>query len=196
MVAFYTWRASNRPDRTVAVTLGGDGTWRVDVPGGAHGGAVDVAIAGTKDGIYQCVLPASQPGSGCAKIAPPGGMPSASVDPKVEHVFTDWRDFFTDRRAPLSVASAKPPAGATGSCYSVELTSASLAAPVDTGIYCYRPDGTLTGAVTGFGTLVLAGDPSPPPPTVRLPGHVVATAPLTTAAPPPPPSASPSPTRR
>jgi hypothetical protein len=193
MVAFYTLRTPGQPDRTVSVTLASDRSWRIDIPGGALAGTVDVAIAARPSGLYQCVLPsARQPGGGCVRVAgPDAGLP-ARLDPRVTHVFIEWREVLTDRRAPLSVARAQPPAGASGRCFSVEITSASLDAPMDPGIYCYRPDGTLTAAIAGFGTLLLAGEPAAAPPSARLPGPVIAGAPLGTAAPPtpsPPPTA-------
>lgn len=197
MVAFYTLRVPNRPDRTVAVTLAVDGSWRIDVPGGALGGTADVAIAANSTGLYQCGLPTTTtPGTGCVKIGGPDGTPPVAVDPRVQHVLIDWRDVFLDRRAPLNVAATDAPAGVTGACFSVEPTAASLAAPVDPGVYCYAPDGALTAAVAGFGTLVLAGPPSPAPPTAPLPGPVVPGPPLKTSPPPPPPSPTASPTPR
>ena len=191
MVAFYTLRTGGGPDRTVAVTLAADGTWRVDVPGGALGGTADVTIAATPNGLYQCALPSTERPGGCVRVAARDGTLAAAIDPRVWRVFTDWRDVFTDRRAALSVAAAHGPPGVSGACFSVEPTSASLAAPMDPGVYCYAPDGTLTGAVTDFGTLSLASPPSAAPPTVSLPAPVIAGQPLRTAAPPPP---SPSPT--
>ncbi|WP_238454036.1 hypothetical protein [Micromonospora sp. ATA51] len=79
----------------------------------------------------------------------------------MQHPFTDWLEVLTDRRAPLAVSPATTPTGATGQCYSVESTSASLNAPLDVGIYCYRPDGTPTAVRADFGTLRLAGEPGP-----------------------------------
>jgi len=184
-VAFYTLHRPDAPEPgTVVVTLAADGSWRVDVPGGAHGGAVDVGIVTNANGLYQCVLPSvSQPGS-CVRVADPGGAMPAAVDPRVPHIFTTWREVFTDRRAPLSVSPAEPFAGVSGACYSVESTAASLLSPVAPGIYCYTPDGTLTGARTEFGPLVLAWPPGAAPPTVPLPAPVVDGDPLPTAPPP------------
>ena len=42
---------------------------------------------------------------------------------------SSWLDVLTDRRAPLAVSPAMAPADATGSCYSVETTAASINAP-------------------------------------------------------------------
>jgi hypothetical protein len=78
----------------------------------------------------------------------------------------------------------------TGSCYSVETTTASVASPLDVGIYCYADDGTLTGARLSFGTLVLSGAPAAAPPSITMPGPVTADPPLGMAAPPPPPTPS------
>ena len=70
----------------------------------------------------------------------------------------------------------------------MESNSASLAAPLDVGIYCYAADGTLTGARLGFGTLVLASAPTAAPPAVTLPGPMVDGEPLPMTSPPPPPT--------
>ena len=101
----------------------------------------------------------------------------------MQHPFTDWLEVLTDRRAPLAVSPAQPPPGATGACYSVESTSASLNAPLDVGIYCYDPDGTPTAVRTATGTLVLAGAAGPAPATVTLAGPVTEGEPLEVAAP-------------
>jgi hypothetical protein len=103
----------------------------------------------------------------------------------VQHPFTDWLEVLTDRRAALAVSPANPPDGATGQCYAVESTSASLNAPLDVGIYCYRPDGTPTAVRAAFGTLKLAGEPGPAPATVRLAGPVTEGEPVGQEAPAP-----------
>ena len=41
-----------------------DGSWLVTVPGGALGGTADIAIAGTKNGLYQCALAPPGPSMG------------------------------------------------------------------------------------------------------------------------------------
>lgn len=186
LTALYTLTASGRPPRTVSVTEAADGTWRVDIPGGALGGAADVAIARIRDGLFQCALQSAvrpDPPT-CVRVADRDGSLPAGIDPRVQHLFTDWRDILTRREAPLSIGASRPLPGTTGSCFSVDTTSASLAAPLDVGIYCYLPDGTLTGARLGFGTLVLAGAPTAGPATITLPGPVVAADPLATTAPP------------
>jgi hypothetical protein len=195
VTALYTWSAPGRTDRTVVLTTAADGSWRVDVPLGALGGTADVSMAQTAEGLFQCALPSAerpvQPV--CVRVADPDGVVDRGVDPRVQHPLTDWREVLTDRTAPLSVSTAQPLAGASGACFSVETTTASVNAPLDAGIYCYAPDGTLTGAKVSFGTLMLAGAPSAAPPTITLPGPVVAQEPLGMAA-PPTPTATPSPT--
>lgn len=192
-VTTYTLSAPGRPDRTVTAAFGVDGTWVVAIPGGALGGLVDIAMYHSGAALHQCVL---GPAAGTAGTRPELGtltpacvaVPSLSPaeDPRVHHVFTDWIDAFVDRATALSVAAATLD-GATGTCFSVESTSAAMAPPVDPGIYCYADDGILTGARAGFGTLLLAGPVEDAPPSVALPAPVVPDAPLPTAAPPPPP---------
>ncbi|WP_433648662.1 hypothetical protein ACQP2C_16595 [Micromonospora zamorensis] len=196
LVAQYVYSRTGQPDRTIVFTSANDGSWRVDVPGGALGGAADVSMAATADGLFQCALPsAGRPESAsCVRLGDRDDAIPRRSDPRIQHPLTDWLDVLTDRRAPLAVAPASAPEGVTGTCYSVESTSASLNAPLDVGIYCYDRDGTPTGVRTGAGTLRLAAPPGPAPATVQLAGPVVVDRdPLDTAAPPTPdPSDSPS----
>ncbi|MEV6492043.1 hypothetical protein AB0M20_26005 [Actinoplanes sp. NPDC051633] len=179
--------------RAVVATVATDGSWRVDVPGGALGGSVDVSIVQTQDGVYQCTLPsaANPVTASCARVADPGKRVPKEYDPKVQRVFRQWLSVFQDRQAPLSVVAAQPlstaaPQGVKSSCYSVDTVSASLRAPVDVGIYCYSQDGLLTAARVGFGTLTLASVAQPPP-RIDLPGPVTGAPGLETKSPPPPP---------
>ena len=80
---------------------------------------------------------AARPGPGHGRLRQ-GGRARADHRPRVEHLFTDWIDALVDRATALSVAVAPLLPGASGTCYSVESTSAALAPPVDPGIYCYR----------------------------------------------------------
>jgi hypothetical protein len=175
VTARYTLTGTDGPARDVTVTSAADGTWRVDVPGGALGGTADVSLAATADGLFQCGLPsAGRPeAASCVRLGDRDDAVPRRLDPRVQHPFTDWLEVLTDRRAPLAVSPATTPTGATGQCYSVESTSASLNAPLDVGIYCYRPDGTPTAVRADFGTLRLAGEPGPAPATVQLAGPVV-----------------------
>jgi hypothetical protein len=186
-MAGYTWTPPGRSPRTVVATLAVDGSWRVDIPGGALGGQANVAMAGTRTGLYQCRLGGQR---SCVRIAAPDGEVPPEVDPRVQHPFADWIDELTDRKAALSVVPAPLLPGARGACFSVEANTASLDPPVDPGIYCYDVDGTLTAVRATFGTLLLATAAAPAPPTVTLPGPVTGGSGLSTAAPPPPPSPS------
>jgi hypothetical protein len=186
--ASYTLTGGGRPTRTVSVTIAQDGTWMVAVPGGALGGTADIAIAATPAGLYQCALGATP---ACVRVAGPDGAVPAAADPRLEYLFTSWLRVLVDRQQALAVNPATLP-GASGQCFSVEPNSATLAAPVDAGIYCYDANGTLTAATLGLGKLVLAGAPGAPPATISLPGPITPGPALGTAAPPPPPSPSPS----
>jgi hypothetical protein len=184
--AAYTLSTAGRPDRTVVVTLAADGTWRIDIPGWAAGGTVDIAVARTADGLFQCTLAGWSMGPSCVRVADPDGRFPADLDPRVQYLFTDWVRVLANRQAPLAVSIAAPLPGSSGTCFSIESTSASLNPPLDVGIYCYDAEGTLTAARLALGTLVLSGAPSPAPPSVTLPGPVVAAEPVGTAPPPPP----------
>ncbi|MEO3776324.1 hypothetical protein ABGB16_05610 [Micromonospora sp. B11E3] len=188
--ARYALSGGDGPARSIVVTRAADGTWRVDVPGWALGGTADIALVATGDGLFQCGLPSAgrpEPAS-CVRLGGRTGRVPRRLDPWVQHPFTDWLEVLTDRRAPLAVSPARPPAGATGACYSVDSTSASLTAPLGVGIYCYAPDGTPTAVRTDSGTLTLSGPAGPAPASVRLAGPVTDAAPLGTAAQSPDPS--------
>jgi hypothetical protein len=190
-VATYLLTSPDRRDRHVTAAFGNDGTWVVAVPEGALSGLADIAIYGSVDGLYQCLL---GPAAGTVGRRPdleplnPSCVLITTLepgeDPRVQHVFTDWIERLRDRASAISVRSVTLPA-VNGSCFSVESTAAALAPPVDPGVYCYAADGTLTYARTGFGTLLLASEVSPAPPSVALPAPVVDRDPLPTTAPPP-----------
>ncbi|HLL69552.1 MAG TPA: hypothetical protein VK453_28105 [Micromonosporaceae bacterium] len=185
-VAGYTVTVPKGKARAVMATVAQDGTWRVDIQGGALGGSADIAVVGRPDGTYQCAL-AGGPDKGCVRVAEAGGKLPATIDPRIPYAFSSWLDVLTDRQLPLSVAGAEPLAGASGTCFSVEPVAVALAPPIDPGVFCYADDGTLTGARAAFGTLLLSGPPAPGPATVPLPGVTVSRAALPLAAPPPPP---------
>lgn len=194
LTARYTLTGAGGSTRTITVTSANDGTWRVDVPGWALGGTVDVALAATADGLFQCALPSPvrpEPAT-CVRLGDPDDTIPRRLDPRVQHPFTDWLDVLTDRQAPLAVSVSRPVPDTTGTCYSVESTSASLNPPLDVGIYCYDADGTPTAVRAALGTLRLAGPPGPAPATVQLPGPVVEDEPIGAAA-PDTPSAGPTP---
>lgn len=187
--ALYTYDAKDgQPARSVLATVAADGSWRVDVPGGALGGTADVSIVSNAEGVFQCSLPsATNPISpGCVRVADPGKRVPKEYDPKVERVFRQWLSVFTDRQSPLSVTRAQPLPGSQGACFAIDSISASLKAPVDVGIYCYADNGLLTAARVAFGTLTLASVADAPP-KVDLPGPLTGGQPMGLQSPPPPP---------
>ncbi|HEY8451804.1 MAG TPA: hypothetical protein VIL54_06240 [Natronosporangium sp.] len=173
--------------RPVLVVRAADGGWRVDISGGALGGTADLSIVRTEQGLFQCGPP------GCVRV---DELPPAA-DPRVQHVFTDWLDVLRDRSAPLSVSAAEPLPGADpGDCFAVQPSAASLLAPVDAGVYCYRVDGTLTAAQLGLGNLTLTSAGQAAPGSVELPGPVITGEPIPTASPTPSPTPSEAPSER
>ncbi len=176
-VATYRLRTPEKPDRTVTITAAKDGGWRLDVPGQALGGTVDIALVSTGAALYQCALP----DAGCVRVS----RIAASFDPRLQHLFTDWLQVFMDRDAPLAV-SVTALAGVQGTCFAVDSSAVSVKAPLDAGIFCFADDGTLTGARTAVGTLSLTGTPSAGPTSVTLPGPIKVGQPLPNASPPAP----------
>jgi len=201
-VAAYTFRVHGKPDRTVVTSVAQDGTWSVNVPGGALSGGVDVSIVGVKDGIYQCVLggsattlapapsvapvspsPSAAPSSpprparitapACVRVAAANKPVPSRYDPRMEHPFTDWLAVLSSRNAPISVFAAQPVAGSSGTCFSVEPSAASLAPVVEAGIFCFLPSGVLTSMTLADASLTLVGTPAPGAPTNTLPGPVI-----------------------
>jgi hypothetical protein len=193
-VATYTLQTRDRPDRTVTAAVGTDGTWVVAVPAGVLSGLADVAIYYSPGGLFQCLLgPAAGTAGSRPDLGPltPGCVQvtglTPEIDPRVQHLFTDWIDPLVDRATALSVAAVPAFEGAQGSCFSVESNSAALAPPVDPGVYCFTPDGLLTAARVSFGTLRLAGPVAAAPPSVTMPAPLVTRDPVPVTAPPPPP---------
>jgi hypothetical protein len=230
-VAAYTLARPGAATRSVVADLATDGTWSVNVAGGALGGGGNVTIVGLKNGTYQCLLSgpattaatptptvptampsaatsapagasasasgtASRKASGspsastlpspspsptprkyaapvCVQVAAAGTTLPARYDPVFEHIFTDWLAVMLDREAPISVFAASPLPHSTGACYSVESNSASLAPAMDSGIFCFAPDGTVTAAKIDTGTLTIVGPAVPAPPTTALPAPLV-----------------------
>ncbi len=178
----YSFDDGKGQPREVVATVGADGTWQVDLPGGGVGTGADVSIVSVAAGVYQCTLasPANPLAPTCLRLAKVGKPLPPASDPKVQRLFRQWLRVFTDRQAALSVTAVQPLNGAQGDCFSVDSSSASLKAPIDIGIYCYDNGGLLTAARVDFGVLklinVLAG-----PATMLLPGTVITGNPLTAA---------------
>ena len=216
-VAAYAVSGIGTSAHSLLVSLAIDGTWQVDIDGGALGGGGNVAIVGLKTGTYQCLLsgpattaatptppppgpptpspsasagasaepststsaspspsptPVRYPAPVCVKVAAAGKPVPKKYDPVFEHIFTDWLAVMLDRTAPISVFPASRLAHSTGACYSVESSSASLAPVIDSGIFCFTPDGTLTAAKIGAGTLTISGPAVAAPPTTTLPAPI------------------------
>jgi hypothetical protein len=227
-VAAYTITGTATSGRSLLASLATDGTWQVDVQGGALGGGGNVAIVGLKTGTYQCLLsgaattaatptpppaappspsasagasvkpststspspspsatPVRYPAPICVKVAAAGKPVPKKYDPVFEHIFTDWLAVMLDRTAPISVFPASPLPHSTGSCYSVESSSASLAPVIGSGIFCFTADGTLTAAKIGAGTLTISGSTVAAPPTTTLPAPITAGPAAPTKAPTP-----------
>ena len=55
-VAGYTYKSKGQADRTIVVSIALDGTWSVNVPGGALSGGADISVVSNPSGVYQCVL--------------------------------------------------------------------------------------------------------------------------------------------
>jgi hypothetical protein len=189
IAALYSFDDGDGAARNVVSTVGADGTWRVDVSGGALGGTADVSIVSTAAGVDQCTMSSPQQPitPTCVRVAAAGKAVPDDYDPKVERLFRPVLSVFTDRTAPLSVAQVQPLTGAAGTCYSVDTIAAALSAPFDVGIYCYADDGLLTAVRVGFGTLTLVSTGAGPA-TVALPGPEVPGQPMGTDSPPPAPS--------
>lgn len=193
-IAAYSLATAGRPNRSVMMTVAADGTWRLDLQGGALGGSTDIAIVARTDGQYQCVTSANATDKSCVKLASASAKLSATVDPRVQYPFTSWLNLLTDRTAALTVSQTQPLQNATGACFSVEATTVSTTPPIESSVFCYTDDATLTAARAAFGTLTITGTPGPAPNTVTMPGAIVDRAPLPLTAPPQPSAPAASPT--
>ncbi|MFC4067068.1 hypothetical protein [Actinoplanes subglobosus] len=188
--ALYTLE-SGGSSREIVAAVADDGTWRVDIPGGALGGTAGVTVIRVPAGLYQCTLnTATAPVSPtCVRVAERGDKVPRRYDPRVQRLFRQWLPVFTDRKAPLAVSPVRQLAGVEGSCYAVDSVTATLDQPVDVGIYCYSADGLLTGARVDFGLLKLVRQVAGPK-SVQLPGPEVAGEPMGMTAPVPAPQPS------
>ncbi len=180
--AEYAWSEGG----TVTVWAAEDGTWRVDVPGWAHGGEVDVSVAWTTGGFFQCAE------EECVKLAGITGRIPERFDPKVQRPFVEWLPLLLDRHMPFSVTRE-------GDCFTLTPNTVVVETPFPPGEWCLDRAGAIL-SVTGpdVGELALEGEPEAPVETVQLPGEVVEGDPLGRKAPKPPkpetPTPSPSPT--
>ncbi|MCH7233054.1 hypothetical protein L0U85_19660 [Glycomyces sp. L485] len=175
--AEYEWSEGS----TVTVWAAEDGTWRVDVPGWGHGGAVDVSVAWTTGGFFQCADEV------CVKLAGITGEIPEDYDPKVQRPFVEWLPLLLDRHLPFAVSQE-------GDCFNLTPNTVVVDAPIPAGQWCLDQSGTvLSVAIEQFGTLTLTGPPQAAAATVELPGEVVEGEPVGSEAPEPPePTPSPS----
>lgn len=191
--AEYKLTRGNKKDAepvTVKVAVATDGTWRIDIPGGAEGGKSDVTLAWNRQGYYQCT---DKKESTCISIADAADDVPKKYDPVIQHVFTDWLDILLNHNAPLSTAFTKAlPGAAKGTCYSLKRNSVNVAAPLPTSVYCVTADGTITAVRSSFGRLELASKLRDASPNTTLPADTGDDEPLGTS---PPPSPKPSPSK-
>ncbi|NUQ90088.1 MAG: hypothetical protein HOQ43_16700 [Glycomyces artemisiae] len=180
--AEYAWSEGG----TVTMWAAEDGTWRVDVPDWALGGTVDVTVAWTTGGFFQCAA------GRCVKLAGITGEIPRTYDPRVQRPFIEWLPLLLDRHLPFSVSQE-------GDCFTLTPNTVVVDTPIPGGEWCLDQDGTILSVESGdFGTLELDGEPADAAATVELPGDIVEEEPLSAKAPEEPtptpdPSATPSP---
>lgn len=130
-----------------------------------------ISLVHTSAGTYKCALSGAAPG--CTQVAGPGQPPPADDDFTLLKVFTSWPQQLASPATAISVSQSTSALASTGACFDVDIVSASIAAPVDPGTYCYDPSGVLTGLRTGSGTLRLISSGQPPT-TIALPAPLIA----------------------
>jgi hypothetical protein len=174
--AEYAWSEGG----TVTVWAAEDGTWRVDVPAWALGGTVDVTVAWTTGGFFQCAAEV------CVKLAGITGEIPKAYDPKVQLPFVEWLPQLLDRHLPFAVSQE-------GDCFTLTPNTVVLDTPMPPGEWCLDQAGTILSVESDFGTLELAGVPAAAVGTVELPGEIGEAEPLGRKAPvEPSPSVDPS----
>ena len=131
--------------------------WRVDVPGGALGGSAPTSPSPAP--ARGRSTSARQPGRAAAlgSASPVAArIGPAAIDPRVQHVFTDWLDVLTDRPPPLAVAAGRSRStGVARPCFAVESSAASLVAPRGRRRLLLRRRRHPDRRPVGFGTLML-----------------------------------------
>jgi hypothetical protein len=175
--ADYAWSEGG----TVTVWAAQDGTWRVDVPDWALGGTVDVTVAWTTGGFFQCVA------DRCVRLAGITGEIPREYDPRVQLPFVEWLPQLLDRHLPFAVAQE-------GDCFTLTPNTVVVDTPIPAGEWCLDDAGTILAVESGdFGALELAAPPEKAVATVELPGEITDAEPLGRKAPEEPsPSVDPS----
>ncbi|WP_163512339.1 hypothetical protein [Fodinicola acaciae] len=130
-----------------------------------------ISLVHTGAGTYKCALSGATPG--CTQVAAAGQSPPADDDFTLLKVFTSWPQQLASPATAISVSQAGNSVAATGACFDVDVVSASIAAPVDPGTYCYDTNGVLTGLRTASGTLKLVSSGQAPA-AIALPAPLVA----------------------
>jgi hypothetical protein len=180
--AEYEWSEGG----TVTVWAAADGTWRVDVPSWALDGTVDVTVAWTTGGFFQCAA------GRCVKLAGITGEIPKGYDPKVQLPFVEWLPQLLDRHLPFAISQE-------GDCFTLTPSTVVVDPPIPAGEWCLDEEGQILSVESGdFGTLKLAGTPAEAVATVELPGELSDAEPLGRKAPVEPspsidPSATPAP---
>lgn len=188
--AEYEWSEGG----TVTVWAAADGTWRVDVPSWAHDGTIDVTVAWTTGGFFQCAA------GRCVRIAGITGEIPEDYDPKVQLPFVEWLPQLLDRHLPFVITQ-------DGDCFTLTRNTIAVDPPIPPGEWCLDEAGTILSVQSGgFGTLELAAPPAEAVATVELPGDLSDAEPLSrkapvepspsidpSATPPPDPAATPTP---
>jgi hypothetical protein len=151
--------------QSVTMSRTADG-WRLDI---ATPSSI-ISLVRTPTGTYKCSLSGAAPS--CTQVAAAGQAPPADDDFALLKVFTTWPGQLADPATAIAVSPATNPPAPTGVCFEVDIVSASIAAPVDPGTYCYDANGVLTGLRTGTGTLKLLSS-SAPPASLQLPAPLV-----------------------
>lgn len=160
--------------------------FRLDMERPATTKAIAHTLVAAKNasGTFRCQI--TKAAKACVSTADDA---SPTPDPlRLRHVFSDWLETLADPSSAISVATSTPPAGMTGTCFSVEGVAASLDPPVDTGVYCFDDAGRITGLKLGSGTLSSA-DFQAAPKEIALPAPIANQLP-STAVPSPTPTPS------
>ncbi|QSB04831.1 hypothetical protein [Natronoglycomyces albus] len=164
--ATYEWSEGGE----VTVWRAMDRTWRVDVQGWAHGGEVDVTVAWTAEGFFQCAQ------DECVRLAGITGEIPRRFDPLVQRPFTEWLPVLLDRQTPFAVSYTddEVEAAQEAQCFRLTPNTVVVEPPIPPGRWCLSPSGEVASVSNAqVGTLTLAEEPRAAVGSVRLPGEIV-----------------------
>lgn len=168
----------------VTVWRAADRTWRVDIEGWAHDGEVDITVAWTAEGFFQCA------DEECVRLAGVTGTIPRDFDPLVQRPFTEWLPVLLDRQTPYAVSyvDEEVEAAADAECFRLTPNTVVADPPIPPGQWCLLPSGEVAGVSNAqLGTLELTEEPRAAVASVQLPGDVVEADPLEQEAPEPEP---------